>query len=168
MSIEYFLSERDYRFILLHYLKAKMRKPYLIIIGILFLLLCLLDLSDPHSAYDAPGYAFFFIIVIILSIVEAEGILRYRTKKAVRGFGPEYFTTPKHLTLAENGLEYRTVYETSQYTTRAVEKVARNNRFVTVTIRADLNIFIPIGVPGLPEFYNALLAKIGALQPLTK
>lgn len=168
MSVEYFLSERDYRFLQLCYLRAKVRRLYWILLGAVFLLLCLLDLSDPHSAYDAPGYVFFFIVVIILSIVEAEVILRYRTKKTARSLGPEYFSTPKRLTLTENCLEYCTVYEMSQYSFRAVEKITRNSRFVTVTIRAEQNILIPITVPGLPELYNALLVKTGALQPREK
>lgn len=167
MSVEYFLSERDYRFILLCYLKAKVRKLYWIILGTALILACLFSFTSRDSVIATLYFSIFIVFFAILT-VEIEVIFRYRAKKAVRSFGPEYFTTPKCLTLTENGLEYRTVYETTQFATRAVEKTERNDRFVTITIRGDLHIFIPTGVPGLSEFYSALLAKIGALQPLAK
>lgn len=168
MSVEYHVSEQDCRDFLSRSVKAKMQKLYWIAAAILLVLFCLLALVSPYPSAFALISLVIFLVYLALSAVLLKAIVNARGKQLVGSFGPEYFNTPKSLTLTEDGMEYRSVFETAQYVTRAVEKISRDDRFVTVAVRGNLKIFIPAQTPGLADFYEALLAKTDAPQNSAK
>ncbi len=165
VSIQYRCSEQDYNDFFSGYLKARIRKPFWLIIVAWFAWSCLQVLNSSHPARVAPLYLIVFLVCLALIVVFVRALIKSRAKKIVRSLGPEFFETPKSLTLTEDGIEYRTVFETTQYVLRAIEKISRDDRFVIITLRGNLRLLVPTWTPGIADFYNALLAKMATPQP---
>lgn len=162
MSVEYHVSEQDCRDFLSRFTKARMHRLYWIASAILLILFCLIALTSPHPASAAVMALAGFLVYLILSALLLREVVKARAQQLVNSFGPEYFTTPKTLTLTESGMEFRTNFGQSLYFYSAVEKVSRDDRFVTVSMRGNMQLFIPTATPGLADVYDELSAKIGA------
>lgn len=164
VSIQYRCSEQDYNDFFSRYLKKRIRIPLWLFVVASFAWFCLHVLNSSDPARVAPLYLIVFLVCLALIVVFVRALIKSQAKKVVRSLGPEFFETPKSLTLTEDVIEYRTIFETAQHVLRAIEKVSRDVRFVIITIRGNLKLLVPTWTPGITDFYNALLAKMGT-QP---